>query len=55
MISFLDAVLELDGASKLADLEIVESKLRKDGIKDKQGILDIRAKTDTGEQINFGW
>ena len=55
LLSFLNAALELDEASKLADLEIVDSKLRKDGIRDKQGILDIRAKTATGEQINVGF
>ena len=53
LISFLNAVLELDGESKLDDLEILDTKLKKDSIQDKQGILDIRAKTATGEQINI--
>jgi predicted transposase/invertase (TIGR01784 family) len=53
LISFLNAVLELSGSSRLDDLELLDTKLKKDGIEDKQGILDIRAKTATGEQINI--
>ena len=53
LISFLNAVLELDEPHKLMDLEIQDTKLKKDGPDDKQGILDIRAKTLSGEQINI--
>ena len=53
LISFLNAVLSLDGSKQLNDLEILDNKLKKDSPYDKQGILDIRAKTRKGEQINI--
>jgi predicted transposase/invertase (TIGR01784 family) len=54
LISFLNAVLELEEEKKLDDIEIIENtKLKKDSIDDKLGILDIRAKTVRGEQINI--
>lgn len=54
LISFLNAVLELDSDKMLNDIEILENtRLKKDGIEDKLGILDIRAKTMLGEQINI--
>lgn len=54
LISFLNAVLELEGEKNLDDIEIVENtKLKKDSIDDKLGILDIRAKTAKGEQLNI--
>lgn len=54
LISFLNAVLELEDEKKLQDLEILENtKLKRDGPDDKLGILDIRAKTLAGEQINI--
>ena len=54
MISFLNAVLELEDSEKLYDIEILDNtKLKRDGPADKLGILDIRAKTLAGEQINI--
>ena len=49
LISFLNAVLELEEAAKLDEIEIIENtKLKKDSIDDKLGILDIKAKTING-------
>jgi predicted transposase/invertase (TIGR01784 family) len=54
LISFLNAVLALEAEQKLTDIEIMENtRLKKDNIDDKLGVLDIRAKTATGEQINI--
>ncbi|RCX13480.1 putative transposase/invertase (TIGR01784 family) [Anaerobacterium chartisolvens] len=54
LISFLNAVLELEAHKRLEDVEIIENtKLKKEGINDKLGILDIRAKTMLGEHINI--
>ncbi|MTH54955.1 Rpn family recombination-promoting nuclease/putative transposase, partial [Bacillus mangrovi] len=49
MIGFLNAVLQTD----VEDLYIVEEKLSKDKIDDKQGILDIKAVCSSGEKINI--
>jgi len=54
LISFLNAVLALEAGQKLTDIDIMENtRLKKDNIHDKLGILDIRAKASTGEQINI--
>jgi predicted transposase/invertase (TIGR01784 family) len=54
LISFLNAALELEDNKKLDDIEIIENtKLKRDSIDDKLGILDIRARIVTGEQINI--
>lgn len=54
LISFLNAVLELEGKKKLNDIVLLENtRLKKEGIADKLGILDIRAKTLAGEHINI--
>jgi predicted transposase/invertase (TIGR01784 family) len=54
LISFLNAILALEAEQKLTDIEIIENtRLKKDTIDDKLGILDIRAKAATGEQINI--
>ena len=54
LISFLNAVLALSDEQKLADIEIMENtRLKKDNIHDKLGVLDIRAKASTGEQFNI--
>ncbi|WP_224768124.1 Rpn family recombination-promoting nuclease/putative transposase [Metabacillus idriensis] len=49
LIGFLNAVLKND----VQDLYIVEEKLNKEKIDDKQGILDIKAVCYTGEKINI--
>ena len=54
LLSLLNAILNLKGDDRLDDIEIVENtKLQKDRIEDKQGILDVRAKTVLGVQINI--
>ncbi len=54
LISFLNAILGLEEDKRLEDIEILENtKLKKDSIDDKLGILDIRAKTIVGEHINI--
>ena len=54
LISFLNAVLALAGEKRLMDIEIIENtRLKKDHIDDKLGVLDIRAKAITGEQFNI--
>ena len=54
LLSLLNAILNLKGDDRLDDIEIVENtKLEKDRIEDKQGILDVRAKTVSGVQINI--
>ncbi len=54
LISFLNAILELEGTDKLDDIEIIENtKLEKDRIEDKQGIVDVLAKTFSGMQITI--
>ncbi|MFY0762175.1 Rpn family recombination-promoting nuclease/putative transposase [Metabacillus dongyingensis] len=49
LIGFLNAVLKND----VEDLYIVEEKLGKEKIDDKQGILDIKAICYSGEKINI--
>lgn len=54
LISFLNAVLMLENGSRLTDIEIIENtRLSKDRPYDKLGILDIRAQTLEGIQINI--
>lgn len=54
LISFLNAVLMLEGEHRLDDIEIMENtKLERDRPDDKLGILDVRAKTVEGVQINI--
>ena len=54
LISFLNAVLELGESEKLTDIEIIDgTELKRDNLEDKLGILDIRARTVRGEQINI--
>lgn len=48
LIGFLNSILEHD----VEDLFIVEDKLTKENIDDKQGILDIKAICCSGEKIN---
>jgi predicted transposase/invertase (TIGR01784 family) len=54
LISLLNSILRLSPEQKLADIEIIENtKLQKEYPDEKLGILDIRAKLLTGEQINI--
>ena len=44
----------MEAERKLTDIEIIENtRLKKDSIDDKLGVLDIRAKAATGEQFNI--
>jgi predicted transposase/invertase (TIGR01784 family) len=53
-IDFLNAVLNLQADRQLTDLEIFENtRLQKEYPDDKLGILDIKARTNTGELINI--
>ncbi|MEJ8554833.1 Rpn family recombination-promoting nuclease/putative transposase [Tepidibacter sp. Z1-5] len=54
LIAFLNAVLDRKDKERLISLEIIENKeLTKEMMEDKTGILDVRAKTEDGTQINI--
>ncbi len=54
MVAFLNAVLDRRDKERLVALEIIDNKeLTKALMKDKTGILDVRAKTEDGTQINI--
>lgn len=54
LISFLNAVLMLEDENKLNDIDVIgNTKLEKDRPEDKLGILDIKARTISGIQINI--
>ncbi|MCT4594748.1 MAG: Rpn family recombination-promoting nuclease/putative transposase [Anaeromicrobium sp.] len=54
LIAFLNAVLDRPDVNRLVSLEIIDNKeLAKEMIDDKTGILDVRAKTADGMQINI--
>jgi predicted transposase/invertase (TIGR01784 family) len=51
-IGFLTDVLHTP-EGELADIEIINSELLREYKEDKKGILDVRAKTKGGQQINI--
>ncbi len=53
LLSFLNAVLRLPEKSQLTDITLVDTHINPDMVGDKQCILDVRAKTMNGEQINI--
>ncbi|WP_407636647.1 Rpn family recombination-promoting nuclease/putative transposase [Acetivibrio cellulolyticus] len=54
LISFLNAILMLEDENIIYDIDVMENtRLEKDRPDDKLGILDIRARTKTGTQINI--
>jgi predicted transposase/invertase (TIGR01784 family) len=54
LIAFLNAVLDRPDVNRLVSLEIIDNKeLTKEMLDDKTGILDVRAKTADGMQINI--
>nr|WP_269205798.1 Rpn family recombination-promoting nuclease/putative transposase [Clostridium botulinum] len=54
LIAFLNAVLDRKDRDRLVTLEIVDNKeLTRDLINDKTAILDVRAKTENGTQIDI--
>ena len=52
LAAFLTSVLKLP-PGELADLEIINTELLREFKEDKKGILDVRAKTKQGKQINI--
>jgi predicted transposase/invertase (TIGR01784 family) len=54
LVAFLNAVLDKKDRDRLVTLEIVDNKeLTRELINDKTAILDVRAKTEDGTQINI--
>ena len=54
LISFINAVLNRTSREVITEIEIVNNKeLSKDVINDKTGIIDVRAKTSKGENIDI--
>lgn len=54
LISFINAVLKRTKKEPIIEVEIIENKeLTKDLILDKTGIIDVRAKTSKGENIDI--
>ena len=54
LISFINAVLKRTSRQIITEIEIVNNKeLSKDVINDKTGIIDVRAKTSKGENIDI--
>lgn len=54
LVAFLNAILNRRDREKLVTLEIVDNKeLTRELINDKIGILDVRAKTEDGTQIDI--
>ena len=54
LISFINAVLKRTKKEKIVELEIIDNKqLTKELILDKTGIIDVRAKTSNGENIDI--
>jgi predicted transposase/invertase (TIGR01784 family) len=53
-IDFLNAVLNLQADRQLTDLKVLDNtRLQKEYPDDKLGILDIKARTNTGELVNI--
>lgn len=54
LLSFLNAVLQRTSAEPIEEVEIIENKeLTKELIEDKTGIIDVRARTQQGEEIDI--
>ena len=54
LISLINAILNRQKQYQIEDIELIENtKLEKDRIEDKQGVLDIRAKAKDGTQLNI--
>ena len=54
LLSFLNAVLQKTSADLIEEVEIIENKeLTKELIEDKTGIIDVRARTQKGEEIDI--
>ncbi len=54
LISFINAVLKRTKKEPIVEIEIIDNKqLTKELILDKTGIIDVRAKTSKGENIDI--
>lgn len=52
LIDFLNSILKTP-QSELADIELINTELLREFAEDRKGILDVRAKTKAGEQIDI--
>ncbi|MGO0063639.1 Rpn family recombination-promoting nuclease/putative transposase [Brevibacillus fluminis] len=53
LLSFLNATLKPEEGNQLKEIMLVDPHINADQVGDKASILDVRAKTKTGEQINI--
>nr|WP_276531877.1 Rpn family recombination-promoting nuclease/putative transposase [Brevibacillus invocatus] len=53
LLSFLNATLKPEEGNQLKEITLVDPHINADQVGDKASILDVRAKTKTGEQINI--
>jgi len=54
LISLLNAILDLRGEAQLLEIEIVKNlRLSQERLDEKTGVLDIRARTVAGTEINI--
>ena len=52
LIDFLNSILKTP-QSELAEIELINTELLREFAEDRKGILDVRARTKTGEQIDI--
>lgn len=53
LLSFLNATLKPEEGKQLQEITLVDPHINADQVGDKASILDVRAKTKAGEQINI--
>ena len=54
LISFINAVLKRTNKEPITEIEIIDNKqLTKEVINDKTGIIDVRARTAKGENVDI--
>jgi predicted transposase/invertase (TIGR01784 family) len=53
LLSFLNATLKPEEGKELKEITLLDPHINADQVGDKASILDVRAKTKTGEQINI--
>lgn len=54
LISFINAVLKRTNKAPIIEIEIIDNKqLTKEVINDKTGIIDVRARTAKGENVDI--
>ena len=54
LISFINAVLKRNNKEPIIEIEIIDNKqLTKEVINDKTGIIDVRARTAKGENVDI--